>query len=482
MYRNRNDPRLRRTLDELSHNIESANEAAQEGIYAFSHNYVHPCVASISHCFEACAAPCFGSREDRLLRRRRGRGRARAEHYFDFYDDWEEEENDDPFGWGNSEFDRLLAGQGSSTQPGRQRAMSYGARRGDARYPVARRNSVAPPHDVGQDPTIIPTSSYFGFLGRLPWRIGSKGLRYKPSAADLQEHPGATRRSLEEHEPLIEESEEYPAYFAHRRQRSGTTESGVTSDSLSSRGDILPSEDELDDAVPLDDEFATALERRNTGTFLDDNSSGKTPHSKRPRGSRRSTRTMSSKSTRDSRRRSAVASPSMDKRSEAGIQEVPTLSELKCEETRIQKEEEEAVEIKREAARTLAARRGLKTDEHLVCSHILCTWYDLAIANTGHTCSLYLPRTRLPSDHPSKRRPWRRLGALQSPHLEAHDLERPSLSPRSKVSPPPSQHHLQQSITGLEPQRQSGRLKKRMKGLFRRNFRTLQHGLTEILS
>ncbi|KAL1634210.1 hypothetical protein SLS56_002515 [Neofusicoccum ribis] len=381
MYRNRNDPRLRRTLDELSHNIETANEAAQEGIYAFSHNYVHPCFASVSHCFEACAAPCFGSREDRLLRRRRGRGRARAEHYFDFYDDWEEEENDDPFGWGNSEFDRLLAGQGTSTQPGRQRAMSYGARRGDTRYPAGRRKSAVPPHDGGPDPTIIPTSSYFGFLGRLPWKIGGKGLRYKPSAADLQEHPGGTRRSLEEQEPLIEEAEEYPAYFAHQRQRSGTTESGVTSDSLSSRGDILPSEDELEDAVPLDDEFAVVLERRNTGTFFDDNSSGKTPYSKRPRGSRMSTRTASSKSTRESRRRSGVASP-MDKRSEAGIQEVPTLSELKFEEAQVQKEEECDVERKRGAARTLAARRGLKVDEHMVCSRAAWQQTEAANANT----------------------------------------------------------------------------------------------------
>lgn len=363
MYRNRNDPRLRRTLDELSHNFESANEAAQEGIYAFSHNYINPCVASVTQCFEACAAPCFGSREDRLLRRRRGRGRARAEHYFDFYDDWEEEENDDPFSWGNSEFDRLLAGQGTSTQPGRQRAMSYGARRGDAR-----RKSVAPPHDGSPDPTIIPTSSYFGFLGRLPFRIGGKGLRYKPSAADLQDHPGASRRSLEEHAPLIEEAEEYPAYLAHRRQRSSTNESGVTSDSLSSRGDILPSEDELDDAVPLDDEFASALERRNTATFLDDTSSGKTPYSKRPRGSRMSTRTISSKSTRESRRRSNAASPSIDKHSEAGIHEVPTLSELKSEEVRIQKEEEESIERRRGAARALAVRRGLKVDEHMSIS------------------------------------------------------------------------------------------------------------------
>ncbi|KAL1643488.1 hypothetical protein SLS58_004847 [Diplodia intermedia] len=365
MYRNRNDPRLRRTLDELSHNIESANEAAQEGIYAFSHNYINPCVASVSRCFEACAAPCLGSREDRLLRRRRGRGRARAEHYFDFYDDWEEEENDDPFAWGNSEFDRLLAGQGSSSQPGRQRAMSYGARRGDARHPAGRRKSVAPPHDGSPDPTIIPTSSYFGFLGRLPFRLGGKGLRYKPSAADLQDHPGASRRSLEEHDPLIEEPEEFPPYLAHRRQRSGTNESGVTSDSLSSRGDILPSEDELDDAVPLDDEFAMALERRNTATFLDDTSSGKTPNSRRPRASRTSTRTVSSKGTRDSRRRSTATSPSVDKRSEAGIQEVPTLSELKFEEVRIQKEEEENIERRRDAARALAVRRGLKIEEDM---------------------------------------------------------------------------------------------------------------------
>lgn len=363
MYRNRNDPRLRRTLDELSHNFETANEVAQEGIYAFSHNYIHPCVASVSHCFEACAAPCFGSREDRLLRRRRGRGRARAEHYFDFYDDWEEDEDDDPFGWGNSEFDRLLAGQSSSTQPGRQRAMSYGARRGDARYPAGRRKSAIPPHDGGPDPTIIPTSSYFGFLGRLPFKIGGKGLRYKPSAADLQEHPGTARRSVDEHEPLIEETEEFPSFFAHRRQRSGTGHSGVTSDSLSSRGDILPSEDELDDAVPLDDEFAVILERRNTGTFLDENSSGK-----RPRGSRVSSRTVSSKNTQESRSRSGVASPSMDKHSEAGIHEVPTLTDLKCEEVQVQKEEEESVEKKRGAALTLAAKRGLKVDEAMVCS------------------------------------------------------------------------------------------------------------------
>ncbi|KAF2142230.1 uncharacterized protein K452DRAFT_351141 [Aplosporella prunicola CBS 121167] len=353
MYRNRNDPRLRRTLDHISQNLESANESAQANIYSFSHNYIQPCFSSVGGCFQACVAPCARSREDRLRRQRR-RGRGRAELNFDFYDDWDEDENDEFLGWGNNEFDRLLAGSGSqptSHQPGRQRAMSYGARRGE------RRKSAVQPHDGGPDPTIIPTSSYFGFLGRLPWKIGGKGLRYRPSAADLQEHPGAGRRSLEE-QPLIEESDEEAS---PKRHRSETTASGRTTDSMSSRGDIFPSEDEIDDAVPLDDEFAMVLERRNTGMFHDDNSSGKTPHDKRPFGSRMSTRTPSSKSA-DSRRRSDMASPTVDKRSEAGIHEIPTMVDLRYEEERLQREEEEVVERKRDAARVLAAKRGLRPD------------------------------------------------------------------------------------------------------------------------
>ncbi|KAK8256156.1 hypothetical protein IWZ00DRAFT_153059 [Phyllosticta capitalensis] len=369
MYRNRNDPRFRRTLDELSHNIESANEAAQEGIYTFSQNYVHPCVDSVISCFRVCWQPCFGSADARL-RRRRGRGRGRAELNFDFYDDWEDDDDDDePFGRGNSEFDRLLAGQGSSTQsqPGRPRAMSYGARRGD-KTNHGRRKSAVPPHDGGPDPTLIPTSSYFGFLSRLPWKVGGRALRYKPSAADLQEHPGQARRSIEEEEPLIEETDEYPEYFnSQRRKRSKTTGSGHTADSLSSRGDILPSEDELDDAVPLDDEFSLVLERRNTGVGLDDhsNSSTRALLGKKSHGSRMSTRTVSSKSTAESRRKSAVAPPAEDKQTEAGISEVPVMSDLKLEEARVQQQEEDAIARNRDAAMTLAAKRGLKADDSL---------------------------------------------------------------------------------------------------------------------
>ncbi|KAF2084227.1 hypothetical protein K490DRAFT_69009 [Saccharata proteae CBS 121410] len=366
MYSSRNDPRLRRTLDHISQNFESANESAQANLYTFSHNYLNPCLDSLTAGVQTCIAPCLGSREDRL-RRNRSRSRGRAELSFDFYDDWEEDETDGLLGWGNDELDRLLHARGSG-QPGRQRAMSYGARRGDPKYPAGRRKSAVQPHDGGPDPTIIPNTSYFGFLGRLPWKIGGKGLRYKPSAADLQEHPGQLRRSEVEEQPLIEESDEDADYVGeaskHKRQRSDTHGSAQTSDSLSSRGDIFPSEDELDDAVPLDDEFAMALERRNTGFGADDNSSGKTRRGKRPRGSRMSTRTTSSRSTQESIRRSMAKSPGTpsDKLTEAGIHDIPTMSDLRQEEERIRKEEETDIEMKRDAARVLASKRGLHSE------------------------------------------------------------------------------------------------------------------------
>ncbi|EON66710.1 hypothetical protein W97_05956 [Coniosporium apollinis CBS 100218] len=351
MY-SRNDPRLRRTLNQLSQNLESANETAQVNLFTFSRRYVNPCFSSLGNCFHACTTPCFPTREERL-RRQRGRSRGRAEQSFDFYDDWDEDENEGLLGWaneGNDELDRLLAGTGGSAQPGRQRAMSYGARRG-------RRKSAGPPHDGEADPTVIPSQSYFGFLGRLPWKIGGKGLRYKPSAADLQEHPGTTQRTELENQPLTEEDEEEERFArTHKRVRSQTTGSGHTTDSLSSRGDIFPSEDELDDAIPLDDEFATVLERRTTGLGSDENSSGKTRSGKRPSGSRPSTRTPSSRSAQSGQ----TPAPKIT-RGNSGIEEVPTLSELKQEEERAQREEEQDVERKRDAARRLALERGLST-------------------------------------------------------------------------------------------------------------------------
>ncbi|KAF2255477.1 hypothetical protein BU26DRAFT_515190 [Trematosphaeria pertusa] len=374
MYR-RGDPRWNRTIQNITHTVEHANESAQENLYSFTHKYVNPCLQSVTECVNACTAPCFPSQNDR--RRHRARSRGREELSFDFYDDWEEDENDGLLGWGNDNLDRLWGSSsnyGTVSQPGRQRAMSYGTRQRDNRYNTARRKSAVQPHDGGLDPTIIPSSSYFGFLGRLPFKIGGKVLRYKPSAADLTEHPGQSRRSHEEHEesqPLIDESEDEAhrenKKKGHTRQRSHTSASGQTASSLSSRGDIFPSEDE-DDAIPLDDEFAVALERRTTGQWRDDTSSGRSKvrsgsKSKRPAGSRVSSRTVSSRNTVDSGRRSDDAN--MKRSASAAIEEVPTLSDFKQEEERLRIEEEAEIARKRHEAQQLAVRRGLAVDQHL---------------------------------------------------------------------------------------------------------------------
>ncbi|KAF1830005.1 hypothetical protein BDW02DRAFT_573439 [Decorospora gaudefroyi] len=365
MYR-RSDPRWNRTLQHISENIEHANESAQENIYGFTQRYLTPCFSSINQCVNACTAPCFPAHNDRRRHRRRSRGR--AEVSFDFYDDWEDDENDGLLGWGSDNLDRFLGGAGNygaTAQPGRQRAMSYGQRNRDTRYNTPRRKSTTLSRDGGQDPTLIPSSSYFGFLGRLPFKVGSKGLRYKPSAADLTEHPGAVRRSLEEEQPLIEDSDEdaldRPENKGHRRQRSDTHTSGHTTDSLSSRGDIFPSEDELEDAVPLDDEFTISLERRTTGQWNEDsNSSNKarSGKSKRPSASRKSTRTASSRNTSHSGRADA-GKPTLPRSASEAIEEVPTLDELQKEEERLRLDEEREVQRRRQEAQNLAIQRGL---------------------------------------------------------------------------------------------------------------------------
>jgi len=357
MYR-RSDPRFRRTLNEISQTIESANESAQANVYSFSHNYVSPCLDSLTGCLNACTAPCFPGRDQR--RRSRARSRGRAELSFDFYDDWEDDAGDDGLlGWSNDEYDGLLAGQRAygttAAQPGRQRAMSYGARRGN------RRKSQVRDED---DPTIIPASSYWGFLGKLTGKIGGgKNLRYKPSAADLQDHPGAARH-VAEGEPLLEEQEDDgPRVSPRKRARSDTQGSGNTTDSLSSRGDIFPSEDELDDAIPLDDEFAMVLERRTTNSGADEASSGSARKGKRPSaGSRLSTRTMSSKSSRNSKHSSRGYNSDSHAMLSAADEEpkiIPSMAELRHEEETVQKAEEAEVAHKREAARRLATEQGL---------------------------------------------------------------------------------------------------------------------------
>jgi hypothetical protein len=351
MYR-RDDPRLRRRLDQLGHTVEAATEQAQENLYTFSQRYVAPCFSSIGNCMSSCTEACFPHLD---RRRPRGQTRGRAEASFDFYDDWDEEENDALLGWGNGndELNRLLAGSGS-TQPGRERGMNYGTRR---ETPRIRRKSLV--QGESPDPNVIPASNYLGFMERI---IGRRGLRYKPSAADLQEHPGAHRVTPEEQEVLIEDSDEDgPAttYKKHRRVRSSTATSGHTTSSLSSRGDLFPSDDE-DDAVPLDDEFAMALERRTTGSGPDEGSSRKTRSAGSKSRSRLSTRTVSTKSLQSPGRK---ASGSRREEADVHTVNVPTLSELQAEEERVHREEEALVEEKRIAAKKLAQERGLKPTE-----------------------------------------------------------------------------------------------------------------------
>ena len=277
----RNDPRLRQTLNQISQNIESANLSTQASLYTFSQEYVSPCLASLNTCLEASCQPCFAylSKRENQRHPHRSSRRGRDDLGFDFYDDWDEEEGN----WGNDELDRLLAG--SAEQPARRAGMTYGTG-------VARRKSLGIPRDGGPDPNLVPKSSMFGFLERLPWKIGGRSVRYRPSAADLQENVGKGAR---EAEPLMEESEESitsKRRGRHGRNRSGTANSRSTTNSLSSRGDLFPSEDE-DDAVPLDDEFAMVLGRRNTGTASDDRSSKKSK--RRPATSPVSTKTVSSR-------------------------------------------------------------------------------------------------------------------------------------------------------------------------------------------
>lgn len=374
------DPRIRQTWNNISHNAETATESAAAGIWDFTHHYINPCLGSVSQSFEQCTSSCFPDREERARRlRERGRSRGRAEYSFDFYDDWEEEEANSGsglLGWGNDELDRLLAGSGSSggkvnSQPGKRKGMSYGTGRGGAR----RKRTI----DGGTDPTIIPSTSALGFLQRLPFKIGGT-LRYKPSAADMKDHPGMRREEAgvgEEGEPLVDDENRSEGDLddeivsGHRRKRSSTTGSGDTSDSFRSRGDLFASDGE-DDAVPISDEFAMVLERRGTGLSIDDRSSGKTRSSKGKRVSlsRPLSRTVS-RTTQNSdhsrprlttRSSSTSAIQSISSPAEF-ILDMPSLTDLQGEEESLRREEDAEVERKREAAIRLAQKRGLSVSK-----------------------------------------------------------------------------------------------------------------------
>lgn len=363
------DPRLRQRWNQITHDAEAVTENAAAGIWSFQHHYINPCLGSIANSIEQCTSVCLGNAEERL-RRRRERERERAEQSFDFYDDWYEEEQQSGGllgGWSGEDWDRLLAGTGSqrrhtgggggatTEQPRRKRGMSYGTRAGGRRTKTG----------TAEDPTIIPSTQPIGLLSKLPWKLGGRVLRYKPSAADLQEHPG--KSGTAEAEPLLggsddESLSDFGEVIAPRK-RSDTTGSGDTSDSYRSRGDLFPSDGEgEEDAVALDGEVTYDMIRK------DDRSSGKTRKSskgKRPAfgGSRTVSRTtIASVDSRGSLRlvRTRTSSASLPHMSQG--EEPPSLEDLAVEEESLQREEDEKISKQKMAAQVLATKRGLKAD------------------------------------------------------------------------------------------------------------------------
>ncbi|RFU79237.1 hypothetical protein TARUN_2949 [Trichoderma arundinaceum] len=354
------DPRLRQRWNQIAHDAEAVTENAAAGIWTFQHHYINPCLGSIRGAIDQCTTVCLGDPEERI-RRQRERARERAEYSFNFYDDWDREEEGGGLlgNWGGEDWDRLLAGSGTQRraetveQPRRKRGMSYGTRG------ARRKNSE-------QDPTIIPSTQPIGFLSKLPWKMGGT-LRYKPSAADLQEHPGARKHEYTESQPLLgaeDDSDHGELLQASRsRKRSGTTGSGGTSDSYRSRGDLFPSDGEgEEDAIPLDDEVTYDMIRK------DDRSSGRsgrTPSSKGKRPAHTVSRTVSrttlgSVASRDSLGLAIFGTVSQDPSQDA--QPLPSLRDLELEEERLEREEDEELAKKKEAAVQLALERGLQTE------------------------------------------------------------------------------------------------------------------------
>ncbi|KAF3940277.1 hypothetical protein ABW19_dt0209837 [Dactylella cylindrospora] len=384
------DPRVRQTLNQISDNIESVADTAKFGCFSFTKSYLEPCVNSIAAFCPApeSVCPCF-YHDPSASRRRRHRA-AGPEFAFEFYnsdydDDFDRPE--DPLRWGNDELDRLLAGSGASgrrRKAGARNEGMYYTRSGQRRVgPEGRRKSALLPHDGGPDPTIIPNTSALGFLSYFTWVRKRQALRYKPSAADLQDHPGGYGGVGGEfrEEDMDEEAEALLGIGRGQgtsndrgkqrgRNRSGTTSSGDTTDTFRSRADLFPSEDE-DDAIPLDDEF-------------DINEIG--PSGKKSKKSLRRSRTgdtssgLSMKDSLGSPARSTGRKTPMsdDFKIEDDIDldddareidlDSPNLArgrsdeDLRREEEEVRKEEERAVEIRREAAKRLAIRRGLSAE------------------------------------------------------------------------------------------------------------------------
>src|ERR1700759_2478529 len=132
----RNDPRIRRAIDQITQNFEAANERTQENLFTFTKTYINPCFSSITECLRECNQCSLNDEERRRRHRAAGRQRGHAESSFDFYDDWEQDETDPLLGFAGDERDPLLGG--GPGQPQRERGMSYGARQRGPRKTLGR--------------------------------------------------------------------------------------------------------------------------------------------------------------------------------------------------------------------------------------------------------------------------------------------------------------------------------------------------------
>lgn len=362
------DPRLRQRWNQITHEAENVTENAAAGIWSFKEFYINPCLGYATDSFEQCTTVCLGDPEERL-RRRRERDRARAEYSFDFYDDWYDDEQDgsNSFfgGWGGDDWDRLLAGTGSqrrrpgaetTEQPRRKRGMSYGTR--------GSRRKVSE-----NDPTVIPSTQPIGFLTKLPWKMGGT-LRYKPSAADLQDHPGKADAENPEREPLLvsDDESDYGAIIMPRK-RSGTTGSGDTSDSYRSRGDLFSSDVEgEEDAVALDDDITYDMVRKGSRSRARSDMTRSSNQTRSSKGKRPANKFSGSRTVSKSTLNSTSSHESLDVRQVSlssqpvtpALEDVPSLKDLQLEEERLQEEEDEEVARKKEAAAQLASERGLE--------------------------------------------------------------------------------------------------------------------------
>ena len=156
--------------------------------------------------------------------------------------------------------------------------------------------------------------------------------------------------------------------------------------------------------MELDDEFAMVLERRTTNSAPDEDSSGRTKSKRRPgAGSRKSTGTLSSRSTRtrNSKRFSRTDSSKSISHSEVidtAVNVVPSMTELKLEEAQAQMAEEADVARRREAAEKLASDRGLNMNGPREVRNGLSFW-NVADANVKCSCLRRTYRHKAQANH-----------------------------------------------------------------------------------